>query len=391
MSESIQSDPSLRGKRGKRRKQSPEKPVFPDDLLRLENVPATKPLPKDLDERFRTRHAVISPTEHASITGKPDISLIAKGPSWELAFPSGTFLGLRVQSSKRVKPGSIAPKSKEFRLLGAFQPPWFGAVYHPKLAPPPRRRPLRRRKGRRAVPVTQGIFGSDDRVLFRPDGYPSHCVGKLFVGTGPDGFNSFGTATLVGSRTILTAGHMVPWGASFWQALFIPGFFDGSSVDGPGVQSFVTDAFGYDDSVSEYDIAVMRLSEPLGDQLGYFGALWYDDALDNAPLWTLIGYPGDVGGGARPSMQSGIPVLDRDMNDSGAMELEHHGDSTPGDSGGPLWGWWPYSGGIGPFIAGVNAGYEEYDFLWWSFDEDNIAAGGTSMLDLITWARTNWT
>jgi hypothetical protein len=90
-------------------------------------------------------------------------------------------------------------------------------------------------------------------------------------------------------------------------------------------------------------------------------------------------------------MQIGIPVLDRDMNDDGAMELEHHGDSTPGDSGGPLWAWSPLDAGVGPFLAGVESGYEEEDFLWWSWDEDNIAAGGNSMLDLIRWARANWT
>jgi len=367
-----------------------QRPLSYDELLERDNLPATEPTPKAVAERFRTFRMPISIPGLAKAGGEPPARISPSGDHWEIELSENAIPGQLAKPAQWVKPASLARGSKASGPLGSFKPPWASTVYHPKMNPAHHASPLRNRRSRRIAPQMQGVFGRDDRVTFRPDGYPNHCVGKLFVGNSARGFNSSGTATLVGSRTIITAGHMVPWGAAVWQALFIPGFFDGTSVDGPGVRSFVTDAFGYNDPVSKYDVAVMRLAQPLGDSLGYFGALWYDDALDDHPLWTLIGYPGSVGGGNRPSIQSGIPVLDRDSDGAGAMELEHHGDSTPGDSGGPLWGWWPYSGGIGPFIAGVEAGYEEYEVLWWTTDEDNIAAGGNSMLDLIRWARTNW-
>jgi hypothetical protein len=115
----------------------------------------------------------------------------------------------------------------------------------------------------------------------------------------------------------------------------------------------VTDAYGYnpDNHVVSHDMAVMRLADPLGSWLGYFGAMPYDDNWEGGNYWTLVGYPSAVTS-ERPSYQSGIAVLDDD-EDGDAQELEHHGDDTGGDSGGPFFGWWT----DGPYVVGTVSGH----------------------------------
>ena len=194
---------------------------------------------------------------------------------------------------------------------------------------------------------------------------------------------------LIGGRVMLTAGHLVPWGSSNWKMLFVPGYYDGQSVDGPGAVSWVSDCHGWNTggSVAAHDMAVCRLYTPLGGWLGYMGARTYSDSWEDQPYWTLCGYPGAVAGGNRPSFQNGIPVLDDD-SDGGALELEHHGDATGGDSGGPFFAWWT----DGPYAIGTTSGGERISggFLGIGDEDNNIEAGGGAMVDLVKWGRQNW-
>ena len=79
--------------------------------------------------------------------------------------------------------------------------------------------------------------------------------------------------------------------------------------------------------------------------------------------------------------------IKRDLTlERSADELEFYADSTPGDSGGPVFGFWS---GL-PYAVGTVSGGEKTTFLWWTIEDDNAAAGGNAMVDLIRWARTNW-
>ena len=78
---------------------------------------------------------------------------------------------------------------------------------------------------------------------------------------------------------------------------------------------------------------------------------------------------------------------DTDSDSNGGEELEANtADVTPGDSGGPLFGWW----GGDPRIVGVVNGEEEYSFLGITFDQDNIMAAGGGFTSLCVWGRNNW-
>jgi hypothetical protein len=126
---------------------------------------------------------------------------------------------------------------------------------------------------------------------------------------------------------------------------FIPAYYDGTSLNGPGASSWVSDARGRDTSYrsglpTSEDMAVLRLYDPLGDALGYFGAKTYISQWNNLPEFYLVGYPALIANAERPSYERRIPVLN-DIENSGFAIIDHHGDSTPGDSGGPFWSFWP--------------------------------------------------
>jgi hypothetical protein len=168
---------------------------------------------------------------------------------------------------------------------------------------------------------------------------------------------------------------------------FVPAYFDGSSLHGSGVESFVSDWRGFDpgDEVAGYDWALLRLYEPLGAWLGFFGANGYDDDWEDQPYWTVLGYPGAIAGGQRPSFQSGVSVFDDDSDSNGGQELETRADMGPGNSGGPMFGWW----GGDPRVLGVVSG-EEYDWAVGGGEWGNVVAGGSGFTNLISWGRTNW-
>lgn len=271
--------------------------------------------------------------------------------------------------------------AKVAATLEPYLPKWSGTAFAPRAATPPRERWLRRRNGARVRP--EWVFPPDNRQVYFPSSYPWRIVGRIFVWSNANAasWTWWGTASLVGRRTIMTASHVVPWGSSNWKALFVPGYYDGVSANGANAASWVTNARGYADHGQGDDMAVMRLAQPLGDWLGYFGYKTYNDDWEDIPAWTLCGYPFDVAGGNRPCAVVGFPITDDD-NDGAGVELEYRADSEGGSSGGPVFGWWNNK----PYVVGTHSGGED------NFGEprQNVAAGGAALSNLIKWGRDNW-
>jgi len=67
------------------------------------------------------------------------------------------------------------------------------------------------------------------------------------------------------------------------------------------------------------------------------------------------------------------------------MQLEHQGDSTGGDSGGPFFSFWP--DGF-PYVIGTVSGGESLTGK--EAEDNNICAGGQAIVDLIKWGLANW-
>jgi hypothetical protein len=91
---------------------------------------------------------------------------------------------------------------------------------------------------------------------------------------------------------------------------FVPAYYDGASLLGAGGEAYVSDARGWDVSYRSrypdaHDMAVLRIYEPLGDWLGYFGSKAYLSRWTGQPYWNITGYPDAVAGAERPSYQLG--------------------------------------------------------------------------------------
>lgn len=300
-----------------------------------------------------------------------------------------TVLGIAVAAVEPVTPETIESELAGIRAAddsagrdsSSYIPDWTAVSPMPTLAPGVERPRLVRRNGTRVRP--EWVIAPDNRAPYYPNSYPFSLVGRIFVwqdAARPD-WSWWGTASLLGARTIMTASHVVPWGSSNWKALFVPAYYDGASVHGAWAASWVTNAQGYPTHAQGDDMAVMRLDVPLGSSLGFFGFRTYNSAWQNLSVWTLPGYPWDKDSANRPWLHLNFPIIDDD-NDGAGVELEYQADTEGGQSGAPVFAW--FSGS--PDVVGTHSGGED------NFGEprQNVAAGGNALTNLLHWARNNW-
>jgi V8-like Glu-specific endopeptidase len=265
----------------------------------------------------------------------------------------------------------------------SHRPDWVDALPQPRLTLGKASQAMNRFDGTRVEPLW--VYDSA-RFAFEDSSWPWGLVGRIFT---PEGS---GTGTLIGDRLVITAGHMVPWksvAAGSWWMRFVPAYFNGSSLHGVGVESYVSDARGYNTGDTGYDWAILRLYEPLGVSLGYFGYNSYSDDWNDNPVWSNIGYPGDIDNAEEPAFQKGFTINDTDGDDNGGKELETENcDLNHGNSGGPCFAWW--NNGTDPRIVGVVSAQEtEYKFPF-SSRNDNVFASGDGFVNLCAWGRSNW-
>lgn len=363
-------------------------PLAPDELLAIDNLPAPRKMPRRFQEQFSDRRLFLSgasrvPRFHAC----GDDSFMARLAPEMFQGRLGQYMELRPADGY----GDAA-------AADPFRPDWAGYLHHPKMATVPREPDLLRADGRRMRPQDGGVFDPDGRGFFFPSGYPMHCIGRIEIYEDPAS-SSFkvGTATLVGSRTILTAAHCMPRDGSpgRWGVRFVPAYFDGTSTVrmASWCEAFRVATVDVSDETQAFDVAVAKLYDPLGEALGWFGARAYDDDWEDQELWTLVGYP-TIALGFRsenkwPTIQRGIRVVDDDP-DGRFTEVEHMGDASEGNSGGPLFGTWPE----GPYVIGTHSGYEYREipllFVHIVTENNNVAGGGAGMVDMVRQARIDW-
>jgi hypothetical protein len=177
---------------------------------------------------------------------------------------------------------------------------------------------------------------------------------------------------------------MVP-DQSSWKGLFLPGAFDGRKSFGRS--SFVQTWRRYNPYDQGSDLAILKLFDPIGDQLGWLGTRVYDSDWEDESVWGKVGYATMIANGNRPNFTGPFPIIDDD--DSYGVELEYRADASSGDSGGPVFGTWS----DGPYIIGAHSGGEEEFEL--NFQNlvtvlNNVAAGGPALPDLVRWGLSNW-
>jgi V8-like Glu-specific endopeptidase len=343
----------------------------PEELTRLQNN-RTLYLPNQTESNDRELQIPATASEDQEQFLQVDLP-VADG------LPLGALPG---KSALRENPEDIANSIDPDVSFSSYRPEWQDVSYTPRPLPGNGEPPFMQRiNGRPVRPLY--VFPPEDRQQYRDAAWPWGLVGRITTSGGWSG-----SGALVGDRTVITAGHVVPWGQSSWWMKFTPAYYDGQSLHGAGVESYVSDTRGYNTNgdVTGYDWAVLRLYQPLGKTLGYFGYNGYSSSWQGQSYWTLLGYPGAIASGLRPSYQSGTSVFDDDSDSNGGQELETKADATPGNSGGPYFGWW----GSDARVIGVVSGQEEDYIFPFSSEKGNVMASGSGFTNLIAWARTNW-
>jgi V8-like Glu-specific endopeptidase len=319
----------------------------------------------------------------------PKLEKVGKDGTWVLELGDELMMG-RPGHEMKMLPKADVKKGARAEIKPGI-PKWSGMTYHTRVSAPREKRLLTRISGKKVTPHGY-IFGADDRQVYYPSGYPWRCVGKVevwyIVGSTWNYLGS-GAGALVGDNIMVTASHMFPWFVGLfgwgWAMKFTPAYYDGVSTYGSGVYSWCEVGYGYSDHDQGDDMIVMKLYTPLGNSLGWFGSKTYNDDWEGGHYWTKCGYPGALASGNRPSRMMWFPIVDDDWDGAG-LELEYKADSSGGDSGGPVFGWWD----SGPHLVGVHSGGEEEYHFPWSIVKNNVAAGGSILPNLIIWAQNNW-
>jgi V8-like Glu-specific endopeptidase len=351
---------------------------------------------RDLDKHFEERGPLderpiaMERRFHVSAEGEPRVQTrlerIDRGdgqPHWEVIVEvEGVRAGARALppamtgKATRIRKRRINEEQLAEQLIG-FVPDHLG------FSATPRDRVksflnIRALAGNRRVATT--IFGGDDRRAFRDTAYPWSTIGLVQSDRGS------GSGVMIGPRHLLTVSHVIDWAAPSGFAAdwvrFTPSFYDGDAPFGEayGVHIYwylKEDGDGFiTGDEGDFDYVVVVLDRRLGETTGWMGARGYDDDWDTLDAWSHMGYPSDLNSGQRPTWQGGFRV---DGTDADAQSILHQADVFPGQSGGPVFGFW--AGDVGPRAIAVQS---------WQLSSNNGASGSMDMRDLVAQARSDF-
>jgi V8-like Glu-specific endopeptidase len=228
--------------------------------------------------------------------------------------------------------------------------------------------------------VATTIFGTDNRLVFRDTTYPWSTVGLVETNRGA------GSGVMIGPRHLLTVSHVIDWTAPEGFAAdwvrFTPSYYDNTAPFGEAYGEHIywyvqEDGDGFiSGREGDYDYVVVVLDRRLGETTGWMGARGYDDDWDDLAVWSHMGYPADLNSGQRPTWQGSFLL---DGTDADAQSILHQADVFPGQSGGPMFGFW--DGDVGPRAVAVQS---------WQTSSNNGASGSMDMRDLVALARTDF-
>ncbi|MCA0176824.1 MAG: trypsin-like serine protease [Proteobacteria bacterium] len=181
----------------------------------------------------------------------------------------------------------------------------------------------------RAVPET--VLGADRRLRYSPkeSGYPYRAVGQVTFTQ--NGSNYICSGWLIGSNTVMTAGHCVHSGGSggAWSTnvKFYPGRNGSKSPFGGCSARTLYSQTGWTVSGSEGDdYGAIKLNCTIGNTTGSLGWWWTTASQAGLPM-LLLGYPGDKQSGTAWAAAARVEF-------SEAKKTRYKADTAGGMSGG---------------------------------------------------------
>lgn len=219
------------------------------------------------------------------------------------------------------------------------------------------------------------VSGPQWQRVLNTEVFPFRVVGMIEAKS-PSGEFGICSAALVGPRTVLTSAYCLFSNEKGWneEFLFAPGA-DGFENMPMGafewdsahiMEGFISQYDGTYDSIMIYDLGVLILKEPIGEQIGWLG---FEAAPDGVSYRVnLAAFPLD----RQPPGTMWHSNCDLAAAEAHVYLVEHHCSMEPGTYGGSLY---VYDGQSGDrFIHGVHiaqypdAGIAlrltEYDFAW---------------------------
>jgi V8-like Glu-specific endopeptidase len=355
-------------------------PITGDELFKhLERRGPGREIPIAIERRFH-----VAADEEPRIDARLEpVERADGGHGWQVIIEiDGVRAGARVVPHP-LRGDAVKPQDRDVdedemaEVLSAFVPAHLGfdpvpvdlVDSHVRIRPP---------TDERRVATT--VFGTDERQAFRDTTYPWSTVGLVETNRGA------GSGVMIGPRHLLTVSHVIDWTAPDGFAAdwvrFTPSYFD---ADAPFGEAYGTHIYWYvqedgDGFITgdegDFDYVVVVLDRRLGETTGWMGARGYDDDWDELAAWSHMGYPTDLNNGQRPTWQGWFRV---DGTDDAAQSILHQADVFPGQSGGPVFGFW--DGDVGPRAVAVQS---------WQTTTDNGASGSRDLRDLVVRARTDF-
>lgn len=207
------------------------------------------------------------------------------------------------------------------------------------------------------------VFGDDDRIqIANTKIYPFSAIGYLESKDLKGQYESC-SATLIGPSTVLTAAHcLYNHDAGGWQdeIFFVPGLNGSTANDAPYggyeyqdayvVQGYIDNYQGFYGSVLPWDIGIVTLKQPVGQNLGWLGYANYDNLGDFTA--NIVGYPGDKPVGTM--WRATCNVLSENVGDG---YFQYDCDTFPGSSGSAVYAY--DEGQKARVVVGVNVAESE--------------------------------
>jgi len=210
---------------------------------------------------------------------------------------------------------------------------------------------------------TPRFVGPDNRrQITDPSSFPVTAIGLLYSVYGESGGHC--SAALIGPATVVTAAHCIYDHELGWpdNILYVPammdedtypyGVFEFETAD--ILPAYLSEYDGEYATVIPYDLAVISLKEPVGDELGWLGFRVTDDIQGFSA--TVLGYPGDKPFGTMWESSCEIRFQEGLATDE---IFVHFCAVTPGSSGSSMYAYFPLNNER--FVKGINVAGVEGD------------------------------